>query len=255
MTEFVHTTFKMEMVISVNMLRVIRVIRFIPLLVSYSPQLKMSLQALYRSRVAAFNLCAFLFVIVLVYALIGFGAFKNASAPPPPQNEEMSFDNIMGAIFILIQISTSAGWDGNYEQLIGEYHPFNVFVYFWSFLFICIMIIMNLMLTIILCYYKLASEMEFESTDLSAADRNDFIEKWKAISAPNRPLFIHKAQLPALINSLGKSSALRSGFVITDENIQLLGIPMHNQQQLYYGEVLIALNKNRLKQTLGKNGK
>lgn len=249
MTEFAHTA------ISVSMLRVIRVIRFVPLFVSYSPQLKMSLQALYRSRIAAFNLCVFLFLIIVVYAIIGFGAFQNSTARLPP-NKQISFNNITGAIFLLFQISTSAGWDGTYEKLIDEYNTFSVFVYFWSFLFICIMIIMNLMLTIILCYYKIASETEFESKDLSIAALNDFNEKWKAIAAPNHPLFINKAQLPALINSLGKSSSLHSGFVITDENIQLLGIPVHNEQQLYYGEVLIALNKNRLKQrTCAKNGK
>lgn len=249
MTEFYRTT------ISVTVFRVFRVMRFIQLFVSYSPQLKMSLQALYRSRIAAFNLCVFLFLTIMVYALIGIGAFKNATEKLSPQNDRISFHTIGGAIILLVQIGTSAGWDGIYHRLIfnDDYHPFIVFLYIWSFLFICIMTIMNIMLTIILCYYQMASEVESESKKLSTADLNDFNEKWKAIASPNRPLFISKAQLPTLINCLGKSSTLRSGFITTDENIQLLGIPMHNEQQLYYGEVLIALNKNRLNKTLGKN--
>lgn len=237
------------------MLRVIRVIRFVPLLVSHSPQLRMSLQALNRSRIAAINMCVFLSLIIFVYALIGFGAFKNAAEE---SSEQISFNTVLGSIFTLFQISTSAGWDGIYEKLIAaDHNAFYLFLYFWSFLFICIMTIMNLMLTIILCYYKLASDRESEmSKNLSTHDLNEFNEKWKAIAAPNRPLFINRVQLPALINNLGKSSSLRSGFGITDESIQLLGIPVHNEHQLYYGEVLIALNKNRLKQqTLGKNKK
>lgn len=252
MTEFSHT------IISVSILRVIRVLRFVPLFVSYSPQLKMGLQALRRSRIAAFNLCVFLFLIIFVYAMIGFGAFKNPNEESLKESKQISFNTVLGSIFTLFQISTSAGWDGIYEQLIAAHHnAFVLFLYLWSFLFICIMVIMNLMLTIILCYYGLASDTESEtSKHLSTHDLNDFNEKWKAHAAPNRPLFINKVQLPALINNLGKSSSLRSGFVITDESVQLLGIPVHNENQLYYGEVLIALNNNRLKQrTLGGNKK
>lgn len=242
-------------VISVSLLRVIRIFRFIPLLSAYSPQLKMSLQALYRSRNAALHLCAFLFLIVYVYALIGVGAFKDATGLSNQINERISFRNVSGAIILLIEISTSAGWDGTYERLLHDYNKFAVLLYLWSFLFICIMTILNLVLTIILTYYKMASDVDFESTQLACADQNDFHDKWQAIAAPDRPQFINKAQLPALINNLGKSSTLRWGFVPTDENIQLLGIPLHNEQQVNYGEVLIALNKNRLRQTHGNNKK
>lgn len=252
MAEFIMTEFA-RYVISVSLLRIIRVMRFIPLLVPHSPQLRMSLRALYRSRIAAFNLCGFLSLIIFVYALIGIGAFKNVTDKLAPPNDRISFNNLSGAIILLVQISTSAGWDGIYIKLIKDYHPFVVFLYIWSFLFICIMIIMNIMLTIILCYYYMASEMESETKKLPTTDQNDFNEKWKAITSPNRPLFINKVQLPMLINNLEKSSSLRSGFITTDENIQLLGIPVHNEQQMHYGEVLIALNKNRLKKKLGKN--
>lgn len=237
--------------ISTSILRVIRVLRFISLVVSYSPQLKMSLNALHRSRVAAFNLCAFLLLIVFVYALIGYGAFKAADEESFAVSQ-FSFNTTLGSILTLFQISTSAGWDGTYEELLeDDNNAFGVFVYIWSFLFICIMIIMNLMLTIILSYYQLAMATELEnSKKLSAHDLNEFNEKWRVFAVPNRPLFINKVELPALINALGRSSSLRSGFEIADENIQLLGIPAHNEHQLYYGEVLIALNKNRLKQQI-----
>lgn len=239
--------------ISVSMLRVIRVIRFIPLFVAYSPQLKMALQALYRSRIAAFNLCILLFLIIFVYALIGVGAFGNSTGNVAPQNDQISFHNISGAIIILTQIGTTAGWDGVYDALIKDYDQFVVFLYLWSFLFICIMIILNLMLNIILSYYKMASEENLKLEKLSTTDFNDFNAKWKVIAASNQPLFIKKVQLPVLMNNLDKSSSLCPAFAITDENIQLLGIPIHNEQQLYYGEVLIALNRNRLKQTPRKN--
>lgn len=247
--DFIMTDFAPKYFISVGLLRIIRVIRFMPLFVTYSPQLKMGLEALRRSRVAAYNLCYFLFMIIFVYALIGVAAFKNAARSVAHGNDQISFHNVDGAVMLLIQISTSAGWDGTYHALIEQYNPFVVFLYMWSFLFICILTILNLMLMIILCYFKLAFEMESESKQLPTADINDFNNKWKTIASPNRPLFINKVQLPALINNLEKSSSLRAGVNTTDEHIQLLGIPVHNEQQFYYGEVLIALNKNRLKHT------
>lgn len=234
----------------VGLLRVIRVLRFRSLFTERSPGLRTALEALQRSKRAAFNLNLFLFLIIFIYSLIGVVSFKSVKNIVPI-NEGISFHSVGAAMFVLIQISTSAGWDGLYGVLVDEnnYNPFSVFLFIWSFLFICILIIVNLILTVILNYYTIANENEIESTKLRVNDLNDFNDKWKSLTAANDPLFINKTQLSILLNRLDESSALRSSILPTEENIQLLGIPIHNENQLYHGDVLIALNKARSKQS------
>lgn len=238
---------------SVSLLRVIRILRFNSLLVSYSPDLKLGWDGLRRSKTAAYYLCLFLFLVIFVYSLIGAVAFRNVT-DISPINDRISFFTVGQAIIVMIQMSTSAGWDGLYRALIAEqqFNPFVVFLFLWSFLFICILIIINLVLTIILNYYTKAYETETEINKLRASDLNDFDEKWRALAPQDEPLFINKAQLPILLNHLDNSSALRSSVIPNEENIQLLGIPVHGEQQLYHGDVLIALNKARLWQTTSK---
>ncbi|XP_031630611.1 sodium channel protein para-like [Contarinia nasturtii] len=236
-------------VLSVSLLRVIRVLRFNSLLVTYSPALNLSLKALRRSVTAAYNLCLFQLLVIFVYTLIGVVAFKNV-----PNviliNDKISFKTAGRAIILLIQISTTAGWDGIYDVLVADNHfnPFVIFLYLWSFLFICILTIVNLVLTIVLNYYSEAHQIETESKQLHSNDLMDFNEKWNTLASPNQPIFINKAQLPILLNRLDTSSALRASVIPNEENIQLLGIPVQNDDQLYRGDVLIALNKNRLRQ-------
>lgn len=231
---------------AITLLRVIRVLRFNSLFVSWSPQLKLALKALNSSKTAAFNLCLFLFLITFVYALIGTVSFKHVSNLTPI-NEKISFKTVGQAFILMIQISTTAGWDGVYNVLVAKnhYNAFVIFLYLWSFLYICIMIIINLVLTIILSYYTNAYEDETEENKRQTNDINDFNEKWSSIATPEEPLFINKTQLPILLNQLDKLSSLRIGLMPIDENrIQLLGLPVHSGK-LYRGEVLIALNKVR----------
>lgn len=241
MIEFTHSN-----VVSVSMLRVIRVIRFNSLFVPYSSQLKLGLAALNRSKTVAWNLCLFLLLIVFVYALIGSSAFKRVTNVTPI-NDQISFHTVGQAIILLIQISTTAGWDGVYNVLVAEYHynAFVIFLYLWSFIYICILIIVNLVLTIILNYYTNAYDVETETKKLPANEINDLNEKWSILATRNEPHFINKAQLPLLINRLDKESSLRTSVIPTEENLQLLGIPIRNEQQLYRGDVLIALNQIR----------
>lgn len=241
-------------VISVNLLRVIRILRFTPLFLTHSPYLKLGLEALGQSKTAARDLILFLFLIIFVYALIGGVAYKQVTNISPI-NDKISFHSVAQGFILMLQYSTSAGWDGLYLALLEHnYSAFGAFVFLWSFLFISIMILVNLVLTIVLNFYKNACEAESESTDLRPADWNDFNEKWKVIATPENPHFINKTQLPILFGQLKNSSSLRPNATPTEEYIQLLGIPTHNEQ-LYYGEVLIALNKARLRQTQNPNHK
>lgn len=242
MIEFTHSN-----VVSVSLLRVIRVIRFNSLFVSHSPQLKLGLAALNRSKTAAYNLCLFLFLVIFVYALIGSSAFKRV-LNVSPINDQISFYTVGQAIILLVQISTSAGWDSVYEALVARnhYNGFVIFLYLWSFLYICILIIINLVLTIIMNYYTKAYDIETGTKKLRINDINDFNEAWLTLATVDEPHFINKTQLPILINRLDKSSSLRTSVIPTDENLQLLGIPIRNEQQVYRGEVLIALNRARI---------
>lgn len=232
---------------SFSLLRVIRILRFNSLFVAHSTYLKLGLEALGQSKVAARNLLVFLLLIIFVYASIGAVAYRQI-VDINEINDKISFHSVQQGLVLMFQISTSAGWDGLYGAIIEDgYNAFGAFVFLWSFLFICILIIVNLVLTIVLNFYTSVCAAESDSIQLRPADLNDFNEQWKVIAAPEHPLFINKTQLPVLFDRLDNSSSLRPNTMPTEENIQLLGIPIYDDQQLYHGEVLIALNKARLR--------
>lgn len=236
-------------VLSPAILRVIRVIRFNSLFVNYSKQLKLALGSLRKSRSAAWHLGAFLFFMICVYALIGIAAFRRATNIFPI-NDTITFRNFGPALLLIFQISTSAAWDGVYEALISDSHKSRILValYLLSFLFICILVIVNLMTTVIVNYY-LATEEEDEVKALRASDANDFDQKWQTVAGSENPLVIQKAQLGDLLGRLAATSALRLNDV-DNESIKLLGIPLRNKDQYYRGDVLIALNKERLRRSV-----
>lgn len=235
-------------VISVDILRAIRVFRFNSLFVAHSTYLQLGLKALRQSQAAARHLLSFLFLIIFVWALIGVVAFRDVQHISKI-NDQISFKTAGKGLIVMIQMSTSAGWDGLYKTLLeNDYNPFAIFVFFWSFLFICILIIVNLVLTIVVNFYLKAYEADTDVNKLPSADFDDFNNKWNAIAASDQPFFIKKTQLPIVLGRLNASSSLRPKTAPTEEYIQLLGIPVHNEQQLYRGEVLIALNKARLRQ-------
>lgn len=244
----------MELGRTICMLRVIRVVRFNSLLEQFSPQLRMGLKSLRQSKSAALNLFSFLVLIIYVYALIGTVAF-NRTVKIFPINDKVSFYTVWQSMVLLYQISTSAGWDGVYKALITEqkYSIFLIAVYLLSFLFICVFIVFNLVITVILNFYAQMCEVENERKGLRAADLGDFNMNWEVVARQEQPAFIERSQLSDLLTRLNIDSGLRREFEINDDNIKLLGIPIRNEKQYYRGDVLLALNRVRLSRLSNEN--
>lgn len=222
--------------------------RFNSLLAGLSRHLRLGLKSLKRSQTAALKLFLFLLLITYVYALIGTVAF-NRVAKIFPINDRISFHTVWRSMILLYQICTSAGWDGVYKALIVEPSTIAILValYLLSYLFISIFILINLTATVILNFYSQVCDIEDETTKLRKVDLDDFNDKWKAVAIREQPLFIRKSQLIDLLNRLAPTSSLRCNLSIDENNIKLLGIPVRNEQQLYRGDVLIALNKIRMR--------
>lgn len=246
--EFTHTS-----IISISLLRVFRIIRFNSLITNLSKQLKLGLDSLKRSKLAAYNLSLFLILVIFVYGLVGVVAFRRV-AHIFSINENVSFHTIGQSFILLYQISTSAGWDGVYTalKLQNQFNAFLIALYVLSFLLISIFVTLNLVITVILNFYVKSLEIEEESRKLKPNDLSNFNEKWQSIAQSNEPLFIQKNQLIEFLKNLDSSSSLLNSITINEENVKLLGIPLREEKKYYRGDVLIALNRARLRQSTNK---
>lgn len=193
-----------------------------------------------------------LFLIVTsTYAIIGIVLFGQLSVIFD-SNPLINFQTFDASAILLFQISTGAGWDGVYEVLIEHRAQFVVIVYLLTYLYFSIAIYLNIMMSIILEYNRKASECQHQS-QLTAADLNDFNQKWQRMAKNDEPKYIAKAKLKDLINSLSTESALRLTSV-SDLDLKLLGIPERKSDLIHHGDVLIVLNRKRIAQlTVGQN--
>lgn len=223
-----------------------RIARFNPIITSLSPQLQQAFKSLSQSKWVAYHLGLFLFLITMVYGMIGVVAFSRISHIFPI-NDNVSFHRLGHSMILLMQISTTAGWDAVYITLIKHFNPFLIALYILSYMFICIFVTINLVLTVVLNYYTSCIEAEEIAQKLGHHDLSNFNETWQSLALTERPALIRKAQLIQLLNKLDAASSLRRAIEINDENIRLLGIPLREDQTYYRGDVLIALNRARLR--------
>lgn len=245
--EFAVYEFTHSHLIPIGLLRVARIARFNSIITSLSPSLSQALKSLNQSKYVAYQLGLFLFLVTLVYGMIGVVAFGRI-AHIFPINENVSFYRLGRSMVLLLQISTSAGWDGVYIALIKHYNPFLIALYVLSYMIICIFITINLVLTGVLNYYSSCVEKEESAHKLCQRDLADFNEIWHSLAQLEHPIFMKKDRLVEFLKKLDAASSLRTAININEENVRLLGIPLHEEQTYYRGDVLIALNKARLRQ-------
>lgn len=185
-------------------------------------------------------------VITSVYAIFGMTMFGEVSLIYEA-NPTINFQSFGNSFILLFQISTGAGWDGAYDALNPIYkYKIITIAYLWTYLYFSIAIYTNIVLSIVLEYYRVASEGQ-EQSKLAAADLNDFNQKWQLLAQNDDPKFIAKTKLKDFINSLSGESTLRLAS-LNDSDIKLLGIPERKSDLIHHGDVLIALNRNRIAQ-------
>lgn len=187
-----------------------------------------------------------LFVIITsVYAIIGIVLFGQVLVIFD-SNPSINFQTFEGSFITLFQISTGAGWDGVYEALTGHRSQFVIIVYLLTYLYFSIAIYLNIMMSIILEYYREATACQ-QLAQLAVADFNDFNQKWQRLATNDEPKFIAKTKLKDLVNSLSAESTLRLAS-FSDLDLKLLGIPERKIDSIHHGDVLIALNRHRVAQ-------
>lgn len=144
---------------------------------------------------------------------------------------------------------TGAGWDGiiaslerttECENNLADCKKSAAIFYMLSYLFITFTIILNYNLIIILEYYYQASAADQDSRTLKQEDVDEFDRAWNNIDTESTK-FIPKDKLSDLLDSL--QSKLRKAK--PNENIiRRLGLPVHRDQSVHYGQVLVALSRN-----------
>lgn len=230
-----------HVVISTTLLRVVRVARTKRF---ETATLRLCSAVLNATSPIVFQLLLLFAVITSVYAIIGVVLYS--PIPVINSNSPFGFHTFGQSFILLFQISTAAGWDGVYEAVTGHRSQFVIIVYLWTYLFFSVAIYMNIMMVIILEYYRQASEYQ-QKGQLAAADLNDFNEKWQRLAQNDDPKFIAKTKLKDFVNSLSAESTLRLPS-ISDLDLRLLGIPERKSELIHHGDVLIALNRNRIAQ-------
>lgn len=228
--------------ISTLRLRVIRIIRFKRF---ETATMRLCTSVLHTTWPIVAQLLLLFTIIISVYAIIGMILFGRLSVIFD-LNPTINFQTFGAAFILLFQISTGASWDGVYEALMEYRSNIIVIVYLLTYLYFSIAIYTNIMMSIILEYYRRASECH-EQGQLSEADLNDFNQKWQRLAGSDEPKFIAKTKLKDFVNTLSVESSLRLAST-TDLDLKLLGIPERKSDLIHHGDVLIALNRNRVTQ-------
>jgi voltage-gated sodium channel len=140
--------------------RVLRVLR----LVSALPRLQLLIGALFRSVGAMGYVCLLLALVYYVYAVAGVEFFARSA----PQH----FGSLPSAMLTLSQIMTLDNWSELYASVQRD-HPFAASVYFFSFILIGTMIMLNLFIGIVMnSMTELHAELEQRERARSGAPQS-----------------------------------------------------------------------------------
>lgn len=139
-----------EVVIIGRLLRVFRVLR----LVSFIPELRMLVSALFKSIKKMVFVVLLMFIIFYIYAAIGSIFFENINPA--------LWGNISISLLTLFRISTFEDWtDIMYETM--EVHPLS-WIYYLTFIFLASFVFLNMMIGIVLDVLSKETE-KFETSD------------------------------------------------------------------------------------------
>ena len=139
-----------EVVIIGRLLRVFRVLR----LVSFIPELRMLVSALFKSIKKMIFVVLLMFIIFYIYAAIGSIFFENINPA--------LWGNISISLLTLFRISTFEDWtDIMYETM--EVHPLS-WIYYLTFIFLASFVFLNMMIGIVLDVLSKETE-KFETSD------------------------------------------------------------------------------------------
>ncbi|XP_067398654.1 sodium channel protein type 5 subunit alpha-like [Emydura macquarii macquarii] len=250
----------LEPYISPSLLRIIRLIRIgrILRLIRQAQGIRTLLFTLLMSLPALFNIGLLLFLVIYIYAILGMAHFACANWYGGIDNI-FNFQTFGGSMLCLFQITTSAGWDGLLNPLLGtrsgscapNLHIQNkenitcvnstvAIIYFVSYIITSYLLVINMYIAVILENLNVATE---ESTEPLCEDDFDmFYEIWGKFD-PGATQFIEYSALSDFADALAKP--LR---VSKPNKFQLIAmdLPMFSGDRIYYWDILLAFIKRVL---------
>ncbi|MBE2212959.1 MAG: ion transporter [Opitutaceae bacterium] len=162
--------------------RVLRVLR----LVSALPRLQLLIGALFRSIGAMGYVCILLALVYYVYAVAGVEFFATAA----PQ----SFGSLSAALLTLSQIMTLDNWSELYAS-VQLHKPIAAAVYFFSFILIGTMIMLNLFIGIVMnSMTEVHAELE-QRERVRSGSRDSREDELRALAAELRLLSVRMEAL------------------------------------------------------------
>ncbi|XP_053122282.1 sodium channel protein type 5 subunit alpha-like isoform X3 [Hemicordylus capensis] len=245
-----------------TILRIIRVVRIsrILRLIRAARGIRTLLFALLMSLPALANIGLLLFLIMFIYAIFGMKNFACAGCGDHIDNI-FNFQTFGGSMLCLLQMTTSAGWDGLLHDMLDSINAScfpNVTMmhlnrasvtngvaigYFVSYIIISFLIVVNMYIAVIIENFSIASE---ESTEpLDEDDFDIFYETWAKFD-PQATQFITYSALSdfadALVEPLRIPKPNRQQLIAMD-------LPMVNGSKIHCLDILFAFTKRVLGET------
>ena len=243
---------KTGIIITPNLLRVVRVFRIGRLLRFFhkAKGIKRLVFSLLISLSALFNVGAILFLIMFIYALIGMSFFAHVKKTGA-LNEVVNFETFLNSMLLIFRLMTAAGWndvleplmieapdcDPNYKGLsngnCGNYWV--AVIYFYSFIIIIFLVLINMYVAVILENYN--NVIEQEKIGITGDDIDLFYDHWMMYD-PNSTQYIYYRDLSDFLNTLEGNLGIKKP---NKAACALLNIPLFEDDKIYCLHLLQAL--------------
>lgn len=239
-------------IITPNLLRVVRVFRIGRLLRFFQKAegIKRLVFSLAISLTALFNIGAILFLIMFIYALIGMSFFANVKKTGV-LNDVVNFETFVNSMLLVFRLMTAAGWNDVLEPLMIEppdcnpsYKNFSngncgnywvAVIYFYSFIIIINLVLINMYVAVILENYN--SVIEQEKVGITGDDIDLFYHHWMVYD-PESTQYIYYSDLSEFLHTLAGNLGIRKP---NKAACALLNIPLCEGDKIYCLHLLQAL--------------
>ena len=239
-------------IITPNLLRVVRVFRIGRLLRFFhkAEGIKRLVFSLAISLTALFNIGAILFLIMFIYALIGMSFFANVKKTGA-LNDVVNFETFLNSMLLVFRLMTAAGWNDVLDPLMIEPPDCNpsfkglsngncgnywvAVIYFYSFIIIINLVLINMYVAVILENYN--SVIEQEKMGITGDDIDLFYHHWMLYDSKSTQ-YIYYSDLSEFLHTLGGNLGIRKP---NKAACALLNIPLCEGDKIYCLHLLQAL--------------
>uniref|UniRef100_A0A4X2LNW4 Sodium channel protein n=1 Tax=Vombatus ursinus TaxID=29139 RepID=A0A4X2LNW4_VOMUR len=253
LTELTHTYF-----LTYGQMQVIRLIRCGRVLnfIKRTKGIGTLLSAMMLSLPALLNIVLLLFLVMIIYAIIGMSQFAYVKKVAGI-NDMFNFETFGNSMLCLFQITTFAGWDGLIAPMLNKgppdcnpekLHPgiplkgdcgspsLGIF-YFVSYLIISFLLLVNMFIVVIFEIFNAVTEENAKSLREEAFD--NFYEVWQKFD-PDTTHFIDYSQLSDFAASLNPPL-----LIAKPNKVQLMAmdLPVARGNRVFCPDVLFALAK------------